>query len=767
MTCSIMMTVISMKKIELLAPAGSFEALEAAVMCGADAVYLGGTKFGARAFASNFDNDAMVKAVKYAHLYGVKIYVTVNTLVYDEEVASFLEYISFLNETGVDAFIIQDIGMLHLLRTTYPNLELHASTQMHIHNLDALNKLKQLGVKRAVLPREFSLLKIEQLKKDSGMEIEIFVHGALCVSYSGQCLMSYLIGGRSGNRGECAGSCRLPYELIEEDNGVENKVSTNGNYLLSTRDLYTLDNIGKIISTGVDSLKIEGRMKRPEYVALVTSLYRKAIDNYYDGCEYQVTEKDVQDLKKMFNRGFTGGYLFGDKNASLMNAIRPNHMGTPLGEIVSIDNNFVNVKLSDYLSIGDGIRVTAKEDIGFTVNEFYKDGVLIKEAYRGDIVSFDKFEGINVGDSVLKTTDVKLMESINKMFQNNNRKIKISGVLEAHIDEYMHLSVTDGEFTINVASDVKVLHALKQPVSQDIILEKLNKIGDTPYIFESIDIKIDQNIFIPLTAINALKREALEKMSKLRSERKNNISHNEYKLEMSNYLQDEIKIKAKVKTMEHYQACSDNNIDVIYVEDLNLYEKIKHDNKVMLSLPRVLKNNKYIDSVMVGELGSIADGVVTDFSLNVVNSYAVAFLHHMGAKTVTLSYEMDDNKIDKLIRSYAKRYSTLPNLEVIVYGRIEAMITEYCPLNTHLNNSEKNCSHCKNGKKYYLEDRFNNKYVLTFENCITNIYDYKKLDIINKIDKFKNINIRNFRANFVDENYDECSKIINSIKNIY
>ncbi|MDD3225540.1 MAG: U32 family peptidase, partial [Clostridium sp.] len=265
-----------MRKIELLAPCGTMESLYAAVQNGADAVYLGGSKFSARAYAANFDEDNMIKAVNYCHSYGVKIYVTVNTLLKEEEIKDALMYAGFLRKIGVDALIVQDTGLIYLIRNNFPDFELHASTQMTIHNDMGAKYFIDKGFKRVVLSRELSLNEIEHISKDLKIETEIFVHGALCVSYSGQCLMSSLIGGRSGNRGRCAQSCRMPYTIEKGSDEIKG-------YLLSPKDICTLPEIHNIIKTGASSLKIEGRMKRPEYVATVVRVYRDLIDRTAEG----------------------------------------------------------------------------------------------------------------------------------------------------------------------------------------------------------------------------------------------------------------------------------------------------------------------------------------------------------------------------------------------------------------------------------------------------------------------------------------------------
>ena len=331
-----------MKKPELLSPAGNTASFYAAIEGGCDAIYLSGNMYGARSFAGNFTNEELKEAVEIAHLYGVKIYVTINTLIYEAEVKNFLVYVDYLVSIHVDAVIVQDIGMMDLLRITYPELEIHASTQMHIHNLEGAKLLEKLGIKRVVLARETPIELISTIRKSTSIELEIFVHGALCVSYSGQCLMSSLIGGRSGNRGTCAQCCRQPYEL-----SYNGKKQNKEDYLLSTKDLNTLSMIPKLMDANVDSLKIEGRMKRPEYVYLVTSLYRKAIDSYFETGKVDIQERDIEDLKKIFHRGFTKGFLFHEENDLFVNEYRPNHMGIPIGIVKSIKGDFLEIELTD------------------------------------------------------------------------------------------------------------------------------------------------------------------------------------------------------------------------------------------------------------------------------------------------------------------------------------------------------------------------------------------------------------------------------------
>ena len=401
-----------MKKPELLAPAGSMKAFYAAIEAGCDAVYIGGYSFGARAFSDNFSNEEIIECINYAHKYGVKVYVTVNTLIFENEVEIFLNYIDFLHQNNIDAIIVQDLGMFDLIRKTYPNLEIHISTQMHIHNLNGTLMMEKLGAKRVVLARETDFETLKQIKEKTNIELEVFVHGALCVSYSGQCLMSYLIGGRSGNRGKCAGTCRQMYSLVDETGKKYNK----DNYLLSMKDLNILENIGKLIDLGIDSFKIEGRMKRPEYVYLVVSIYRKAIDSYLKEKKINITEEDIMNLYKIYNRKFTKGYLF-EKN--VINQYRPNHLGINIGKVIKKDNHKIYIKLTDNLRKGDGIRfLNQKEDTGLTITKIFVQNKDVNEAFTGDIVVIKDDIDCDANAIVIKTTDKKQLDDIeNKLKQ--------------------------------------------------------------------------------------------------------------------------------------------------------------------------------------------------------------------------------------------------------------------------------------------------------------------------------------------------------------
>lgn len=711
-----------MNKVELLAPAGDFSCLKAAIEAGCDAVYIGGKLFGARAFSSNFTDDEIIKAINYAHLFGVKVYVTTNTLIYDKEVERFLEYILFLHKNNVDAVIIQDLGMLDLVRQTFPNLEVHASTQMHIHNLDGASFMEKLGVKRVVLARETSISKIKEIKEKTNIDIEIFIHGALCVSYSGQCLMSSLICNRSGNRGTCAGSCRQSYSIVDENNNI----ILNNKYPLSMKDLCSLENLKTLLDIGVTSLKIEGRMKSSSYVYTVVKLYRLAIDSYYKNNNIYIDEKELYNLKKIFNREFTKGFLFDEENNKVINMKRPNHQGVEIGKVINYKNNVATIKLNDEININDGLRIVGKKDIGVNVNNFYINSKLVKTAKKGDIITIKVNDKVEKDDKVLLTLDSKLNEEINNIISSNQRKVLVKAKFIAKEDKQITFELTDFINKVVVISENKVTKALNKPITKEEIKEKLNKIKDTVYKYESLDIEIDDNIFIPLNIINDLKRKAFEELNNKRLY-KIPYKRCEYKRNVKSYPKEKLL---------NILIFKDENIDSLKKKYDYIYSSNNIDNTILL-LPRVIDKYKenYNKDVLVGDIGYFNKHKVciTDTSFNVVNSYTVAFLHSLGAKRVTLSYELTKKQIEILINAYEERYKAHPNLELVVEGYEEVMISKFS-LNKYFNND-----------KLYLKDRFNNLYKIKEKDNLMIIYNYKKRKDFNL--SYYDIGINSLRIN--------------------
>ena len=711
-----------MKKPELLAPVGNMECLKAAIEGGCDAVYLGGHMFGARNYALNFSYEEIKEAIIYAHLYDVKVYVTTNTIVYEDEVDTFMSYVDYLVSCNVDALIMQDLGMIDLVHKTYPDLEIHASTQMHIHNLDGVIMAEKLGIKRVVLARETSIEEISSIKKKTNMPIEVFIHGALCVSYSGQCYMSTLIGNRSGNRGTCAQCCRQFY-MLQDDKQIIDE-----GYLLSTKDLNILENIGDLIDAGVDSLKIEGRMKRKEYVYFVTSLYRYAIDNYISKGQVTIDENSIYELKKLFNRQFTKGFLFHEDNNNFINNYRPNHMGVKVGKVIFKDKKRIKILLDDDVQIGDGFRIIGKKDYGFNLNVFKIDKQIVKHASKGDVITLSIQDDVELGSEVLKTTDSKQLEILNNLINQKKRKILVDAKVILKRKQKPCIIIKCNQNTITYELDSELSLAKKHITTKEDVLKQLNKLGDTVYCYQNLELELDDNLFIPVQLINTLRRDGFKKLDFQRLQRKP-LEKQTYQIVVPDF-KVENKVSVLVNDLESY---SENkiNYDSLYVSPF-LFKDIS-DNRKILKLPRVIHHYpSNLDYLMVGEIGGLncKANVITDFSLNVVNSYAVALLHSLHVSKITLSYELNYQQIKMLIDRYHKRYHKHPNIEVIVQTYPEAIISKY---NLYKKYHKQNL---------YLKDRFNNKYFLKDYGDYMLIYHYKPLILR---DNYYNIGVNSVR----------------------
>lgn len=734
--CAIILWVIYMKRPEILAPAGNMDALKAAIAAGCDAVYLGGNMFGARAYSNNFDNEEMIEAIIYAHKYGVKVYVTVNTLIYEAEVKNFIKYIDFLYMNNVDAVIVQDIGMMDLIRQTFSDLEVHASTQMHIHNLEGVKLVEDLGLTRAVLARETPFEDIKRIKENTNIELEIFVHGALCVCYSGQCLMSSIIGSRSGNRGTCAQPCRQKYDVLDKFN---NKVNKN-EYNLSTKDLNTLDFIGNLVDIGVDSLKIEGRMKSPSYVYLVVSLYKKAVDSYMNTGKVEISNKELEELMVTFNRMYTKGFIFGEKNKDFINNLRPNHQGIEIGKIVRKEKNNIYIKLTKDLALNDGIRVCGKEDVGFTVTSMSVNNRKTVVASKGDIAVLNIKENVEIGSVVVKTLDSKLNNYIESLVKANNRKVKICGELTSRKGEKLLFKVTDGVNEVFTSGTILIEEANNNPTTWDRIKEQINKTGNSEFEFTDITIVGDKNLFIPIKELNELRRNALNLLTEKRLKLNRSYKKCSYKREVPNFIKN-MTTNIYIEELSEYTKINCEKYDKIYVRE-DLFTRLNKDEKICPKLPRVVnKYNDYTKIPLVGELGSVYKypKVDTDFSLNVVNSYSVALLHSLGVQKITLSYELNDKQIEKLVKNYTERYKKHPNLELIIYSKEELMISKFNLLKYY------------NLSEYaYLKDKYSNKYMIKEYENLMYIYNFKPRKIENILDYYK-LGINNFRINIIDE----------------
>jgi putative protease len=521
-------------KPELLAPVGSWEALVAAVQNGADAVYLGGKMFSARQFADNFDREELLRAVKYAHVRGVRVFVTVNTLVADHELTELVDYLRYLYEIGVDAVIVQDLGVIRLVRKLLPGLKLHASTQMTVHNAAGVRLMQEMGIERTVLSRELSRKDIIAIKQATGAELEVFVHGALCICYSGQCLMSSLIGGRSGNRGRCAQPCRLEYTLVDEQGKHLADPGQIGSHLLSPRDLKLIRHLPDLAAAGVDSLKIEGRMKRPEYVATVVRIYRRALDRALTvGPDPAVTEsgapvavvtaEEEKQLVQIFNREFTTAYFNSRPDRDMMSYKRPNNRGLKLGRVsgFSREKGMIEIQLEDTLRLGDGIEIWVTEGgrRGTEVNKIILDGRPVEEAGPGDRILVPVEGRVRTGDRVFKTHDAALIREARQTFTSpqETKKIPLLFKVFAAVGGHVQITVRDGEGRELTAEGAVTLEkAEKKPLTEEALLGQLDRLGNTPFAVGGLEADIEPGVMVPLSEINEVRRRVIVMMEEQR-----------------------------------------------------------------------------------------------------------------------------------------------------------------------------------------------------------------------------------------------------------
>lgn len=681
-----------MKEHELLVPAGDMDCLRQAVYHGADAVYLACKNFGARKFATNFTNDEIVEAIRFCHLYGVKLYVTMNTLIRDDEVDSFIEQARFLHKHGVDALIVQDFGMICLLRKKFPNLEIHASTQANNSSYETVQLFYDLGVKRVVFSRELSIDEIDSV--DVPIEKEGFIHGALCVSYSGCCLMSSMIGGRSGNRGECAGSCRLPYAL--EKNG---KTVRENCYLLSMKELNTSSQMKRLLESSIYSFKIEGRMKGPVYVGFITDFYRKLMDG-----EKIDFEEMTNQLKSIFNREFTLGHLFGVEGDSLINSKSPNHIGLKIGR-ARVHKNKIQLDLNPgcVLHQHDSIRFL-KSNKGMVVNYLYDQKDNLCSSSNGTCYVDNKV-GLDAEDILMKTQDSLLEKEV--LLEESAHRIPVTFKVNAKVGEPLKIWMNDSKHSVSFEGG-EVLEAISTPTGEEAISEKLSKLGNTPFQLESVTYEMDSNAFIPIKVVNEMRRELVDL---LKEEREKDIPEFVEKEVSFEKVEGETSfgITAKVYNEEQLKACLDFEMNRIYVADEALYHKYEENENVYYFVGRCHSNyqNRFqkrncISDWMRGE------GMIGNYFLNVTNIYTAYFLRELGLNNIPLSVELTEEEIAEIINSFHNRFGR-GEFEIFQYGRVENMI-----IKSNILSLEENVP-------YHLVDFKKAKYPVYFDGEYTHI----------------------------------------------
>ena len=763
-----------MSNIELLSPAGDFECLVSAVQNGANAVYFGLDKFNARVNGRNFEDEELVKAIKYAKLRNVKTHLTLNILIKNKEFEEALKLVEFAYNSGIDAVIVQDLGLAKKIMELFPKLEVHSSTQMTIYNLDGVKEIEKLGYSRCVLARELSIEEIKNICKNTNIEIEVFIHGALCICYSGQCLMSSLIGGRSGNRGRCAGTCRLPYSLLKDGQEQEK------GYLLSSKDVCTLDILPELIEAGVKSFKIEGRMKSKEYVGIVTSIYRKYIDLAESNQEYVVDEKDREMLMQIFNRGgFSTGYLKGKLGKNMMYTKRPNHIGTLLGEVISYNPNkgHVKIKLCKELDLGDSIAIG---DSSCKISELMQKNNNIKMAKANDIVTIGRIKGkIKPKDKVYKTVSIKLNQEIDQKICKENIKRKVNCNIELKQDETIKLELQDigTNISVKLEGDSIVKKADNRGLTYKRVEEQLSKTGNTVFKIENINIKMGENIIVPISSLNEIRRRGLEELEHklLESFKREQINLKLDIKEQEFIPKEEIKVTLCLnKISKEIDYANLKNVDNVYIPfkyflDEDLKESIENISKkfsTYILLPAITKSNyekllynnlpkisERVEGIVISNLSQIYEieklgingkKLVANYTMNIENNFTVEELKKLGVCKYIVPPEAEKETIRGLTENIEK--------ETIVYGRTLLMTTEYCTIGTL-----KNCPvMCQKGR-YTLKDRMGFEFPIYTDriNCNNLIYNSKITSI-----SYKDLQTDSIKIDILEETREEIQRII-------
>lgn len=760
---------------ELLSPAGNREALIAAIQCGADAVYLGYTAFGARSFAGNFDADGLKEAIDYAHERGKKIYVTVNTLVKQSELHStagdgLCDVLELLCKVGADAAIVQDLGAARIARSQFPDLELHASTQMTVNNAQGAQLLHDLGFSRVVPARECSLDELRRMA-DTGVEIEAFAHGALCVAVSGQCLFSSMIGSRSGNRGKCAQPCRLPYSMEGKESG----------YLLSTKDLMLIEQIPQMRDAGVYSFKLEGRMKRPEYVGVITRAYREALDAAQAHVPYTPSSTTIEGLKQVFNRGgFTQGYVMGKSNAALMSWERPNHWGIRVGKIVSSGKQLSNILLERELHDGDGLQVRGKGEMDFTYSG--------KDMAKGTTATARIMGNPHVGDAVYRLTDAIQMQKIRNIMEKEMVQIPLTGHLCAMPGEFAVLTLSDlNGHTVSVCSEQRVDAAKQRPLDHEMALARLGKMGGTPYVLRELSME-SENAFMTAGALNALRRDALEA---LRIERIRIIRHEKASVcEEAQIPACKPMLIAQGERLSDANSLLESGADMFFwqpqvyktaflereiaaycaaMKPVFVLPAVTYTDEIDALHRFVIKNMEKFSAVQLNNIGQFKlDWRIPVYGgqgLNITNQETARFYESLGAQMLTLSCELTYGEMREV-------FAAGGNFEAEVYGRTQMMLLSHCPRRTQLGHEaqDASCNACASmdGCPQVYTDRKGYRFPLRRlqmeHGCVLRLYNSVTTDLHKEL-QGKHIPL-SMRLAFTDESPEIQRQVVASYRNI-
>lgn len=779
-------------RVEILAPAGSMECLKAAIAAGADAVYTGGALFGARAYAHNLTEEELLEAIDYVHLHGRRLYLTVNTLIKDREMEKQMyDYLLPYYRQGLDAVIVQDIGLFRFIRKHFPDLPIHASTQMTLTGVDGAKFLEKEGAQRIVTSRELSMAEVKKIADETELEIESFVHGALCYCYSGQCLFSSFIGGRSGNRGQCAQPCRLLYRTPE---------AKRPQYLLSLKDICTLELIPEMIESGIYSFKIEGRMKKPEYAAAVAFQYRKYADlylKYYEECpaeedpaayamkKYRVREEDRQMLLDLYNRGgFHTGYYHTQNGREMISLNRPNHAGVPAVKVLAKKGRNVTAKALTDLYPQDIIELPMRKGREKADNYTCKDAVKKGMNVQIPVFADTPFKRDEIW---MRTRNSTLIDTLREEFVNGKIKERICGTFRLYPQEKATLTVKCRDAEITVAGE-KAQEALSQPMSRERIEKQLRKTGNTEFEFSFLKAEIGEKVFLPMQSLNELRREALETLEKVICEKYRRSGEvkdpEEDKTELS--MEEEILSgwTASVRTAEQMEVILEEEaIGRIYA-DCTMFPRIWEKDsyvewitkvhaagkEIYLVMPYIFRErtrkqyeaayNRIFgagwDGILIANYESFAflkehgytGRIMTDYNLYEFNQESRKFWKEKGVFEFTAPVELTERELQDL---------RVKDGEVIVYGYLPMMISAGC-----IQKTTRGC--LKKSGQTTITDRYRNPFVVKNEcdYCYNILYNYVPLYLGDRMEEVYQIGPGRIRLMFTTERQQEVRRILSA-----
>ncbi|MCC5640235.1 U32 family peptidase [Nostoc sp. CHAB 5844] len=796
----------SFQRPELLAPAGNWECAKAAVENGADAIYFGLDRFNARMRAQNFTEADLPQLMKFLHLRGVKSYVTVNTLIFTQELAEAQQYLRTIIAAGVDAVIVQDVGICRLIRHLSPNFPIHASTQMTITSAAGVEFAKSLGCQLVVLARECSLKEIKKIQQATALPLEVFVHGALCVAYSGQCLTSEALGGRSANRGECAQACRMPYDLIVDGEIVDLQ---ERKYLLSPQDLAGLEVLPDLVKSGVTSLKIEGRLKAPEYVANVTRVYRQALDRVMTELDAKngvkknfASSQEHYNLDMAFSRGLYTGWFNGINNQELVHARFGKKRGVYLGEVTRIRNAQVTISLEAPVKPGDGIvfdcgHPEAKEEGGrvYTVTQKGQEAVL---TFGKDNLNFRR---VHIGDKVWKTSDPELDKQLRQSFAGDNPQFQrpISLEIYGEVGELL-IAIARDELgnIVQVESAIALAEAHTKPLDTDRLREQFGRLGNTPFCLGNLTNHLNGAVMVPVSELNRMRREIVALLEELRSQPKR------WELSSDVSLQNLLPSKSPafptspslivlVRNLKQLQAALDAGVETLYCEfeDPRTYRQavqIVHQyrtpysalsTQIWVAPPRITKPGENwilqqvraanADGYLVRNYDQLqffgADRCVGDFSLNVANPLTADYYkQHCGLERLTASYDLNITQLEDLLSSCPPQW-----FEVTIHQHMPMFHMEHCVFCAFLSEGTDytNCGRPCEKHEVKLKDRVGSEHILQADaGCRNTVFNGTAQTGAEYVQRLIELGLRHFRIEFVNETPEQVTKTIQSYRQL-